>query len=56
MTAAGWTIMILSVGTVTLLFAWCIYKVMTTPGETEHLHGFEQETPDERKQRESGRK
>ena len=46
MTALGWLIMFLSVGTVTALLAWCIYKVLTIPDETEHIHGFEQETPD----------
>lgn len=44
--------MLLSVGSVSLLFAWCIFKVLSTPGETEHLHGFEIETPDERDARE----
>jgi putative flippase GtrA len=46
MTALGWLIMFISVGTVTALLAWCIYKVLTIPDETEHVHGFEQETPD----------
>jgi putative flippase GtrA len=46
MTAMGWLIMFISVGTVTTLLVWCIYKVLTTPEETEHIHGFEQETPD----------
>lgn len=46
MTAAGWLIMILSVGSVCALLAWCIYKVLTTPQETERIHGFEQEPPD----------
>ena len=48
MTPGGWIILIISVGTVTALFSWCIYKVFTTPGETEHMHGFEFETPDEK--------
>lgn len=47
MNAGGWLILILSVGTVTTLFVWCIWKVLSTPGETEHIHGFEIETPDE---------
>ena len=47
MTAGGWIIMLISVGGVSGLFAWCIYKVLTTPGETEHVHGVEFETPDE---------
>jgi hypothetical protein len=38
--------MIISVSTVTLLLAWCVYKVLTVPNETERVHGFEQETPD----------
>lgn len=46
MTAAGWFIMILSVGSVSALLVWCIYKVLSTPQETEHIHGFEQEPPD----------
>ena len=46
MTNSGWIIMAASVGSVSILFAWCIYKVLTTPGETEKMHGFEQSTPD----------
>jgi len=46
MTTLGWLIMLISVGSVTALLAWCIYKVLTIPEETEHIHGFEQETPD----------
>lgn len=46
MTTAGWLIMILSVGSVSALLIWCIYKVLSTPEETAHIHGFEQETPD----------
>jgi len=38
MTAGGWVMMILSVGAVTLFFAWCLYKVLTTPQSTEHIH------------------
>jgi hypothetical protein len=51
MNIGGWLIMLLSVGTVSLLFAWCIYKVLSTPGEADRLHGFEIETPDEKEQR-----
>lgn len=47
MNAGGWIIMLVSVGSVTSLFLWCIWKVLTTPGEEKHLHGFEIETPDE---------
>lgn len=46
MTALGWLIMCISVGTVTALLVWCIHKVLTIPKETEHIHGFEHETPD----------
>ena len=52
MNIGGWLIMLLSVGTVSLLFIWCIYRVLSTPGETERIHGFEIETPDEKEQRE----
>ncbi len=48
MTIGGWIIMILSVGSVTSLFVWCIYKVLSAEGEEEKIHGFEVETPDTR--------
>ena len=38
--------MLLSVGSVSMLLIWCIYKVLTIPEETKHMHGFEQEPPD----------
>jgi hypothetical protein len=46
MTLAGWIIMLLSVGSVSLLLVWCVVKVLTAPDDVEHLHGFEQATPD----------
>lgn len=46
MTFSGLLVMLLSVGTVTLMFGWCIYKVLTTPNETEKVHGVELHTPD----------
>lgn len=46
MTPGGWASMVVSVAAVTLLFAWCIYKVLVTPDETEKLHGFDADTPD----------
>lgn len=52
MTFWGWLIMILSVGTVTALFAWCIWQVLCVPGEADRLHGVEIETPDEKAERE----
>ncbi len=38
MTASGWVMMVLTVGGMTGLLAWCIYKVLATPGSSEHLH------------------
>lgn len=52
MTLGGWINLILSVGSVTALFAWCVYKVLTTPAESDKMHGFEFETPDETAERE----
>jgi len=41
MSAGGWLIMILSVGSVTLLLLWCIWKLVTTPEQQEQsVHGF----------------
>lgn len=51
MTPGGWIIMLASVGSVTALFGWCIYKVLTTPDEAERVHGFEIETPDAARRR-----
>jgi NDP-sugar pyrophosphorylase family protein len=42
-----------SVGFVTGLFAWCIFKVVTTQDESEKVHGFEFETPDKEKPEEN---
>lgn len=50
MTSGGWITMIFSVGAVVALFAWCIFKVLTTP-EQPPVHGFEFETPDEKAER-----
>ena len=41
MTAAGWIIMSLSVGSVTSLFAWCIYRVLTQQAPEKKLHGID---------------
>ena len=47
MTWGGWFVMIASVGGVTGLLAWCVYKVMATADSTEHLRSqAEIETPD----------
>jgi len=37
MTTGGGIMMTFSLCGVTGLFAWCIYKVFSTPGATEHL-------------------
>jgi len=47
MTIGGWIVMTLSVGGVTALTAWCIYKVLSTPGSETRLHSqADIETPD----------
>ncbi len=47
MTTGGWIVMTLSVGGMTVLLGWCIYKVIATPGSTERLHSqADIETPD----------
>lgn len=46
MTLGGWIIMLVSTLSVSSLFAWCIWKVLTTEGEEEKMHGFEGKTPD----------
>jgi len=52
MTPGGWITMILSVGCVVSLLAWCIVKVVTSPSDPESMHGFEFETPDEKSESE----
>ncbi len=46
MTTSGLIVMLLSVGIVVSLFSWCIWKVLTTPHETEKIHGVDFHTPD----------
>ncbi len=41
MTPGGWITMILSVGFVTGLFAWCISRVLSAPDPEHHIHGME---------------
>ena len=38
LTLGGWVLMIASVSFMTGLLAWCIYKVVSTPGSTERVH------------------
>ena len=40
MTAGGWIMMLLAIGGMTGLLVWCVWKVVSTPGSTEHLHGL----------------
>jgi hypothetical protein len=49
MTTAGWIIMLLSVGSVTILFGWCIWRVLFhhPPADTAHMHGMDITPPDE---------
>jgi len=51
MSIGGWIVMSLSVGSVVSLFGWCLWRVLTIPEETEHLHGFDSHTPDEENDR-----
>jgi len=47
MTLGGWIVMLISVGTISSLFAYCIYQVLTEKQpEEHHHHGFESKTPD----------
>ena len=39
MTTSGWIVMFFSVGSALALFLWCLWKVLTTPQETEKIHG-----------------
>ena len=53
MTTGGWINMLLSVGFVTVLFAWCISRVLRGPGarhehELGHVEPIEKDKADER--------
>jgi hypothetical protein len=50
MTFGGWFMLIVSVGSVATLFIWCLYKVLTIPEETEHIHGFSESKPEDSKE------
>jgi hypothetical protein len=41
MSTGGWFTMILSVGFVTILFAWCIWRVLADRKSQDHIHGME---------------
>ncbi len=38
MTTTGWIMMLLGVGGMTGLLAWCIVKIMATKDAASHLH------------------
>jgi hypothetical protein len=38
MTIGGWIMMVVAVGGVSSLLCWCVYKIVSTPGSSEHLH------------------
>lgn len=47
LTVPGWITMLLSVGFVSGLLGWSVWKVITTPGETDRLHSqLDMGTPD----------
>ncbi len=41
MSLGGWIVMGLSVGLVTSLFVWCLYRVLVRKPPVEKLHGIE---------------
>ena len=38
MTAGGWIVMVLAVAGISGFLSWCVYKIVSTPEATEHLH------------------
>lgn len=49
LTLGGWITMILSVGFVTLLLGWCIWRVLREPRAEQRIHSqFDIEPPDAR--------
>ena len=38
MTLEGWLMMIIAVGGVSVFLGWCVYKIVSTPEATEHVH------------------
>lgn len=47
MTWSGFILMAASVGTVTVLFAWCIYQVLTTSQESGEARSVEPHKPNQ---------
>ena len=40
MTTTGWILMLVSCSFVLTLITFCFWRVLTTPGATEHEHGL----------------
>lgn len=38
MSLLGWITMLAAIGGATMLFLWCLWRVLRTPGATEKLH------------------
>ena len=51
MTAAGWITMSLSVGFVTILFVYCVLRVLRSPANPEQLAHVEPVSEEESEQR-----
>ena len=47
MTVAGWMVMGVAVLGMTGLLSWCVYKVVSIPGSTEHLHSTSDIDPED---------
>ena len=50
MNAGGWVMMLASVGGITTLLSWCIYKVIATPGASGHVHSQADIKPKDREE------
>jgi hypothetical protein len=52
MTPGGWINLLLSVGFVTVLFVWCLYRVLTAPPAKDahlaHVEPIEEDVADKR--------
>jgi hypothetical protein len=51
MTAGGWIAMSLSVGFVTILFAWCVHRVLRSSADPEQLAHVEPVSEEESEER-----
>jgi hypothetical protein len=38
MTIGGWIVMTVALGGMSGLLAWCVYRVLSKPSATEHVH------------------